>query len=383
MLYGSAKYGARSRCGHTDATSRPPVRQAASRRRKARSGSEKNIIPKREMIASNSSGGKSYSAASATTHFRLGAVDRSRATSIISGEMSIPQTRPSGPTRSAASIAVTPAPQPTSSTRSPCCRSTAEKMALATGISGVSRAARCASQNRVRSGSQPYVGSTLATSASGFLRAGFGHRFGKITSEVALQGRPNGRREVVGTLGDQRWQLEHISADDDPEHLGRHQTRTPRRLRLGHLHSPQYPTDDFEGEELADRAREARIGQGGPDGAHQGRLELGIPDAENRSDHAVPEPVESTGGDVIDQVSQHNRNVNRGEKQLLFGDEIVVHERSVHAGLSGNAADRRTSEAFGGECMAGRGQDFATRVPIARPAAFGAALNRHIPPWDN
>ncbi len=169
MLYGSAKYGARSRCGQTAATNRPPCLQAALRRRNARSGKEKNMIPNREMIASNPSIGKSYSTASATTHSRLGAADRSRAASIISGEMSMPQTRPSGPTRSAASMVVAPAPQPTSSTRSPGFKSTTEKIAAATGIRGASIAARCASQNRARSASHPYRCSTLATAAPAFL----------------------------------------------------------------------------------------------------------------------------------------------------------------------------------------------------------------------
>ena len=58
MLYGSAKYGARSRCGQTEATNRPPGLQAALRRRNARSGLEKNMIPNREMIASNPSIGQ-------------------------------------------------------------------------------------------------------------------------------------------------------------------------------------------------------------------------------------------------------------------------------------------------------------------------------------
>jgi hypothetical protein len=42
---------------------------------------------------------------------------------------------------------------------------------------------------------------------------------------------------------------------------------------------------------------------------------------------------------VIDEIGQQDRNVHRGEEQLLLGVEIVVHERSVHAGLGGNAAD--------------------------------------------
>ena len=112
MLYGSAKYGARSRCGHAEATNRPPGLHAAFRRRNARSGLEKNIIPNREMIASNPSRREVVLGGVGHDPLQMGAADRSRAASIISGEMSMPQTRPSGPTRSAASIVVAPAPQP-------------------------------------------------------------------------------------------------------------------------------------------------------------------------------------------------------------------------------------------------------------------------------
>src|SRR5215218_2141915 len=253
-LYGSAKYGARSRCGQTEATSRPPGLQAALRRRNARSGSEKNMIPNREMIASNASSGKSYSTASATTQSILGAADRSRPASIISGEMSMPQTHPSGPTRSAASIVVAPAPQPTSSTRSPGFKSTTEKIASATGIRGASITARCDSQNRARSAFHPYVCSTSATAAPAFLGGDrFRQRFGKFTGQVVLEDRSDGRRHVGGTRRDQRWQLEDIPADEHAEHLGGHQTRTPGGLGVRYFHGSQYPTDHFEGEELTDR----------------------------------------------------------------------------------------------------------------------------------
>src|SRR6185295_17718011 len=94
---------------------------AAARRRlaKARTGSSKNMTPKREVIRSKDAGSNAKSCASAQMNFAatFALAARARATSIIGAEMSMPVPRPFAPMRRAAASVVAPVPQPTSSTR--------------------------------------------------------------------------------------------------------------------------------------------------------------------------------------------------------------------------------------------------------------------------
>lgn len=96
----------------------PPLRSARRRLAKACTGWLKNITPKRETMRSRLAGANACCSASATVKSMDAPADRarSRATSIIGAEMSMPLQRPSGPSRSAMARHSAPVPQPTSST---------------------------------------------------------------------------------------------------------------------------------------------------------------------------------------------------------------------------------------------------------------------------
>jgi integrase len=99
---------------------RPPGRRARRIWANAAVGSSKNITPKRENRMSNAPSGGSALLASATLN-RTGASwgASARARPISGSDMSTPSTWPPAPTRAARARLDAPAPQPTSSTRSP------------------------------------------------------------------------------------------------------------------------------------------------------------------------------------------------------------------------------------------------------------------------
>ncbi|OLL79171.1 hypothetical protein Ae168Ps1_1577c [Pseudonocardia sp. Ae168_Ps1] len=106
---------------HTCSTIRPPGASARCRFAKAASGSPKNMTPLRLPTTSNAPSPSSSVWASATAKV-AGSPDaaaRSRAIASIAADMSTPCACPSGAAADAASRVVVPAPQPTSSTRSP------------------------------------------------------------------------------------------------------------------------------------------------------------------------------------------------------------------------------------------------------------------------
>src|SRR5690349_6797098 len=99
---------------------RPPARSARRIWANAPVGSLKNITPNRENSMSNAPSGSSALLASATRNragVSCGASARARA--ISGSDRSTPSTWPAAPTRSARARLDAPAPQPTSSTRSP------------------------------------------------------------------------------------------------------------------------------------------------------------------------------------------------------------------------------------------------------------------------
>ena len=103
------------------ATNRSSAPSFAARRRfaKARTGSSKNITPKREMIMSKLAGSNAWICASAQMKLRRHAPSRSaraRAAAIIGSEMSMPMQWPFAPSSRATASVVLPVPQPTSST---------------------------------------------------------------------------------------------------------------------------------------------------------------------------------------------------------------------------------------------------------------------------
>ena len=93
---------------------------AAARRRlaKARTGSAKNITPKRDTMASTLAGSNGCSCASALTNSAATPARsaRLRAAASIGAETSTPTHRLPGPSRPAMASVVAPVPQPTSST---------------------------------------------------------------------------------------------------------------------------------------------------------------------------------------------------------------------------------------------------------------------------
>ena len=129
---------------------RPPGRTAPLMWAMAAAVSAKNIIPKRETTASW--GPRRSSVCASPTTSSTGAVpfadwaSRARARSIIGAEMSIPTTRPLGPTAWATTAVVAPKPQPTSSTRSPGCGARAPTTAAPKGSSIRSWSASLATQ---------------------------------------------------------------------------------------------------------------------------------------------------------------------------------------------------------------------------------------------
>jgi len=104
-------------------TGSPPddasTRRTGDHRLEVRSGSGKNITPKREKTTSNDPGPRDVLDASPSMTDTVGRLaQRSLARASMGADGSIPTTRPCAPARSASASSVSPQPQPTSSTAS-------------------------------------------------------------------------------------------------------------------------------------------------------------------------------------------------------------------------------------------------------------------------
>ena len=199
-----------------------------------------------------------------------------------------------------------------------------------------------------------------------------------VPVDVALDGRADLSYQVLSPAVHQGRQSQHIAADQQPENLRCDQTCAPVRFLGRQVVARQDMTDDFEGEELADRSGQGLIGQGGADRRHERRLKLGVPDPEDGSDESLTEIVPVSGSDLLEHPRQPKRKRDRGEEELLLAVEVVVDQGRIHSGFSRDPTHRGAGEALGRKRMSGSGDDLAAGVLVARPPAnFGLSLDGH------
>jgi hypothetical protein len=70
--------------------------------------------------------------------------------------------------------------------------------------------------------------------------------------DVALDRRADLSYEILCPAGHEDWQLQHVTADYQPENLGGDEARTSVRLLWWQFVAAQHMTDNFEREEFTD-----------------------------------------------------------------------------------------------------------------------------------
>ncbi len=132
---------------------------------KAAVGSAKNVTPNREKAASNEAGSNRNTWASALTNrTRSHPLAARRANASTTADRSIPITVPFGATSRASSSAVSPPPQPMSSTLSPGCGASATKARRPSGASCRSNGSRTSAHAPTRISSWVVAGRGLIRS---------------------------------------------------------------------------------------------------------------------------------------------------------------------------------------------------------------------------